>query len=320
MNAIQKQTIKELKHLGLTVGLILTDSDALNILEKLRESLTNRMKLVNSKQAHQYHNILHRYMLYNIRINAINDGFLFFKRNETNGRLDSNLTSLPSFLRPYLISTERLMYLDIKNSQPFFLYTLLKNRPEIDKEELEIYAELVLNGTLYEYLISEYRKLTGNDRNRKQMKLILCKIFYSRNESFQAYKSFFASLFPTIMQYIIDTNAKEHKTLAIQLQTMESFTVLDKVMVVLQSKSIKPFTIHDGFICKESQAVTIKAVFNQQVQELYGVAPSLHCDYIDKPEEEDDDEEEIIISADEMIDAINSWQLEQDIMEDELEW
>ena len=36
-------------------------------------------------------------MLYNIRINAINDGFLFFKRNDTNGRLDSNLTSLPSF-------------------------------------------------------------------------------------------------------------------------------------------------------------------------------------------------------------------------------
>ncbi len=319
MVAIQKQTIKELKHLGLTVGLILTDADAMNILENSRESLAHRMKLVHSKNVHQYHNILHRFMLYNIRINAINDGFLFFKRNDTNGRLDSNLTSLPSFLRPYLISSERLMYLDIKNSQPFFLFTLLKNKPEIDPEELNRYAELVLNGTLYEFLMVEYLKHKGRELNRKQVKLMLCKIFYSRNESFPAYKIFFKSLFPTIMQFIRDTNQKEHKTLAIQLQTMESFTVLDKVMVELQARGIKPYTIHDGFICKESEAETIKTVFYQEVQELYGVAPSLHCDYIDKPEEEDETDV-VITSADEMIDAINSWEMEQDMLEGELEW
>ena len=320
MAAIQLQTIKELKHLGLTIGLILTDAEALGILENSRNSLPHRMKLVNSKKAHHYHNILHRYMLYNIRINAINDGFLFFKRNDTNGRLDSNLTSLPSFLRPYLISNERLMYLDIKNSQPFFLYTLLKNRPDVNKEELERYAELVFNGTLYEYLISEYGKQTGKTCTRKQMKLMLCKIFYSRNESYPAYKSFFENLFPTIMRFIRETNEKEHKTLAIQLLTMESFTVLDKVMVELQSIGIKPFTIHDGFICKESQAETIKAVFYQQVNELYGVAPSLHSNYIDSPEDEEGDDDDIVKSADDMIDAINSWQVEQDMMEGELGW
>jgi hypothetical protein len=153
------------------------------------------------------------------------------------------------------------------------------------------------------------------------MKLMLCKIFYSRNESYPAYKSFFENLFPTIMRFIRETNEKEHKTLAIQLQTMESFTVLDKVMVELQSIGIKPFTIHDGFICKESQAETIKAVFYQQVNELYGVAPSLHSNYIDIPEDEEgDDDDDIVKSADDMIDAINSWQVEQDMMEGELGW
>lgn len=318
MKAIQKQTIKELKHLGLTVGLILTDADAVNILENPRESLAHKMKLVHSKKVHQFHNILHRYMLYNIRINAINDGFLFFKRNDTNGRLDSNLTSLPSFLRPYLISSERLMYLDIKNSQPFFLYTLLKNKSEIEPDELNRYAELVLNGQLYEFLMEEYHKQKRRELNRKQVKLILCKIYYSKNASFPEYKEFFGNLFPTIMQFIRDTNQKEHKTLAIQLQTMESFTVLDKVMVELQGRGIKPYTIHDGFICKESEAETIKTVFYQELQELYGVAPSLHCDYIDKPEEEDEIDD-VTTSADEMIDAINSWQNEQDMLEGELE-
>ena len=51
MRAIQRQTIKELKHLGLTVGLILTDADAVNILENPRESLAHKMKLVHSKKS-----------------------------------------------------------------------------------------------------------------------------------------------------------------------------------------------------------------------------------------------------------------------------
>lgn len=304
MEAVQMQTINELKQLGLTIDLNLTDVDILSILEISRESIGHRTKFINSKQVHEYHNILHRYMLSNIRINAINDGFLFFKRNDTNGRLDSNLTSLPSFLRPFLIANERLMYLDIKNSQPFFLYTLLKNKPQIDNKELYKYAELVLNGTLYEYLISEYSKRKGYFRNRKQIKVMLCKIFYSKNKSFQEYKDFFGSLFPSIMQFINETNSKEHQTLSIQLQTMESFTVLDKVMVELQAKGIRPYTIHDGFICKESESEVIKEVFNHQLQELYGVVPSLHSNFLDVTEVEDYD---IATSVDDMIDAINSW-------------
>lgn len=320
MSAIQKHTIKELTQLGMDVGIVITNADAVSILENSRESLPQRLIFVNSNKVQQYHNILHRFMLYNIRINTINDGFLFFKRNETNGRLDSNLTSLPSFLRPFIISRERLMYLDIKNSQPFFLYTLLKNKPEIAFEELNRYAELVINGTLYEYLMKEYFQFKGRELGRKQVKLMLCRIFYSRDTSFTEYKEFFGKLFPTIMQFIRDTNLKEHKTLAIQLQTMESFTVLDKVMVALQARGINPYTIHDGFVCKESEAEAIKYVFYEEVNELYGIAPSLHCDYIDKEEEDNEKSEPVLHDADELVDTGDKEQIEQDMMEEDLGW
>lgn len=138
---------------------------------------------------------MHRYMIYTTRINAINDGFLFFKRNNTNGRLNTNLTSLPSFLRPFLISSEKLMHLDIKNSQPYFLYTCIKDNQDIDKEELDRFGKLVVDGTLYEFLTVEYKKQTGYNRTRMQMKKALYKIFFSKVKSFGHLTAFLEDIF-----------------------------------------------------------------------------------------------------------------------------
>jgi hypothetical protein len=233
-------------------------------------------------------NILHRYMGSSMRITAIGDGFLFFKRNKTNGRLDSNLTSLPSYLRPFIQSDELLFNIDFINSQPFFLYTLLKTHKGIDPEELELYKELVLNGNLYDALLLDYNQKNKKNWIRKQMKNMVFKIFYSKSTSYKNYKNFFASWFPTIMDFINKTNSKSNSVLAVKMQTLESHAVLDVIMPELEKIYIKPFTIHDSFLCKESQVDLIVSIVNQKMEDLFGCSPALKVENVNTQVQEED--------------------------------
>ena len=289
--AILEKTLSEIKELSLKKKINLSEKEILDIINCENNYLRNRLRLTAINQDPELNHILHRYMIFSTRLNAIADGYLFFKRNETNGRLDSNLTSLPSFLRPFIIGDERLVYVDIKNSQPFFLFTLLKNKTEVDETELNRYAELVVNGNLYEYLKDEYQNETTYYRSRKQMKLMLFKILYSKITSFSKYKNFFAKRFPEIMRHINNTNFVKNNTLSVQLQSIESFLVLDVIMPILAQENIIPFTIHDGFICKESEVEIVKEVINTKSIEMYGIAPALHTNFLDEIEEEEDDDD-----------------------------
>jgi hypothetical protein len=288
--AILEKTLTEIKELSIKKKLDLSHREVLDIISCKNKYLRNRVLLTSLNQDPELNHILHRYMIYSTRLNAIADGYLFFKRNETNGRLDSNLTSLPSFLRPFIVGDERLVYVDIKNSQPFFLYTLMKNKTEVEENELNLYADLVVNGNLYEFLKEEYQNQTGYYRTRKQMKVMLFKILYSKIISFPKYKYFFGKRFPQIMQHINNTNSDKHNTLSVQLQSIESFLVLDVIMPILAQKKIIPFTIHDGFICKESEVEILKEIITSKSIEMYGIAPAMHTNFLDEIEEEEEDD------------------------------
>ncbi|MDP2685928.1 MAG: hypothetical protein Q8O62_01825 [Aequorivita sp.] len=268
-----------------------------------------------------------------MQVQSINEGYLFFKRNKTNGRLDTNLTSLPGYLKQFIINTknENLVHLDIKNSQPFFFYTLLKNNKSVEPLELERYKNLILTGNLYEYLIEEYLKVSDSktfkyleqEEKRNYIKKLLFKIFYSKVNSFKKQKDFFGGLFPTIMEVINEKNLSVHNTLAIELQTMESFTIIDKLLINLQEKNILPLTIHDSFLCSESEIDIVLKEINNVFTNLYGCVPQLHYDVIGKPVIQDDIETETKdiyadLSFEEFLDIINSEDFIPTLTEDEL--
>lgn len=272
-----------------------------NDFKKIRGAIIMR----NGKK--EMDNILYKFTNQHFKILAINGGYLYFKRNNTNGRLDSNLTNLPTTLRQFLISDEKLFNIDIKNSQPYFLYSLLKNEGGVDKVELERYGQLVINGDFYEYLMEEFSKATGKERTRNQMKKMIFKIFYSKAGSFSGLKTFFGSLFPSIMTHINETNKTNNSVLPIQLQTIESTSIISVVLPELGKMGIKPFTIHDSFVCRESEAATIIDVFNKRLIEMYGIAPALHVNSL-LDESNDTDEEDIQDVSDEEWDAfITDW-------------
>lgn len=273
-NYLYNKAISSIKILAINGKMTLSDADIKNVIDcKGNWKSTRGHLLLRGKELH---NILHNFTRNQFKILCIKNGYLYFKRNKTNGRLDTNLTNLPTELRQFLISDEKLYNIDIKNSQPYFLYSLLKVEKAIAHDELERYGTLVIEGTFYEYLADEYYKLTGKSKTRNNMKGFLFKIFFSKPSSFPKVKEFFGGLFPNIMQYINENNTVSNSIVANKLSTIESTTIISVILPALGNLGIKPFTIHDSFVCKESEIQTIIDVINQNTVSMYGVSPNLH--------------------------------------------
>jgi hypothetical protein len=141
---------------------------------------------------------------------------LYFKRNKTNKRIDTNLTNLKKELRDYIKGD--LVIVDLKNSQPLLLaYLLIQIFPivryvdnslcfpdrtneliktfgesairEIKKipqkhqkdiyEELKIYFNWVVTGVFYE----EFSKTINKNITRDDVKDITFEILYSKNSA-----------------------------------------------------------------------------------------------------------------------------------------
>tara|TARA_R110002096_G_scaffold425755_2_gene634710 strand:- start:1469 stop:2800 length:1332 start_codon:yes stop_codon:yes gene_type:complete len=246
--------------------------------------------------------------------------FRHFKRNKTNKRLDTNLTNLKSDLRQFIVGD--YVSIDLKNSQPFLLGilidTIINNRDTLccylhecnltktfgikairnallihQKEEkanlvnLSLFLDSVLNGTLYDEFIKSY----SGEITRKEVKNIMFKVLFSRNEYYYGYKKLtpyesekktFASVYPLIYEVAKTLKRKDHRTLPIYLQRLESYLYIDCIAKELVNKGITPFTIHDSVIVKtEHQQKTldiINGVFLRQI----GVIPSFDIKHLNK--------------------------------------
>ncbi|MCB0742939.1 MAG: hypothetical protein KDC67_03465, partial [Ignavibacteriae bacterium] len=111
LEAATQRTLLEIKNI---TGTLFNDDKLLDVIRCENDYELTRIMILSLDNGHELHHILHRLMNHQLSIHAINDGFLFFKRNNTNGRLDSNLTSMPAYLRKYIISDKKLYSLDIK--------------------------------------------------------------------------------------------------------------------------------------------------------------------------------------------------------------
>jgi hypothetical protein len=291
MKAINDKTFNEIYELAKKYNIIFNEEDIIGIIECKDDFNINKAKLSMLDTNNELVRILQRMVINQTQVQSINDGWLFFKRNKTNNRLDTNLTTLPSYLRQYIISDEVLWHIDIKNSQPFFLYCDLKYDKLFNSyEELERYGRLVENGELYEVFGEFWTKETGEEKTRQQIKEMVCKIFYSKFHSFKKYKDVFGKMFPNIMEHIYYVNSVAHNTLAIQLQTMESNMVLDEIMLALAAKNITPFTIHDSFICADDELQIVLDTIKENFINKYNIVPELHVNkLIEEVAEEDTD-------------------------------
>lgn len=232
-------------------------------------------------------------------------------------RLHSHLTNCPKLLRNFItIDGHNLVSIDIKNSQPYMLLALFqhknfkkksdtsnphltipttllstRNIPSIilghssvilNSKEFQDYKKLVTTGKIYD----EFVKLAKIDENEIELgfserdivkfRFMLC--FYSANSAnSQGMKTLFRSKFPKIYALMCDLKEKDHTTLSILLQRVESILILNKICGRISSEfpKIPLLTIHDSILTIPKFVDQVVKVINEEAKKYIGIEPML---------------------------------------------
>lgn len=234
-------------------------------------------------------------------------------------RFHSILTQMRSSLRHALTyKGQKLVSLDIKNSQPYFstillsqdfwknakthkkyknLYKSINNNTNyyssimfstiqeiLDRPDVQRYVNLVQNGELYHEFIKEYEKRYGSWLDHKSIKLELFTVFFSNNYTSNNSKALFKELFPTIDELLRKIKFNNYKDLSWLLQRVESEMVLD--VICQQFNEIYPnipmFTIHDSIITTVQNVMLLKQFMQNAFMNQFGHSPKLKEECWDK--------------------------------------
>ena len=239
-------------------------------------------------------------------IEKIQSGEIYIKVNQTNGRLDSNYTRLPSELVQHLtIDGNYLAELDIRNSQPFFVAPLFNPTPEIEKlmirflgrrftmyvislqlpecEDVKLYTSLVTSGEFYDpFLMNKFKETGIPFKDREDLKEQIFIVFFGKSDAYKYNPAarLFKATFPNV-QILFDAIKKdEHNRLSILLQKIESYVILKRVaQKILTDIPILPFlTRHDSclpskiLVC-ENCIEMAKEIMLTTIQEITGLTP-----------------------------------------------
>ena len=241
--------------------------------------------------------------------------FRYFNRNNTNKRLDTNLTNLKSDLKQFIIGD--YISIDLKNSQPFILSLLidtiinksknskikylryefllkefgikpLKKIAELYKnnklnysDNFKLYKSSTLKGTFYDDFIGLY---SGN-MQRKQVKDIMFKVLFSSNVFYKEHKKIipyekekqvFRKAYPFVYSVIEILKEKQYNKLAIILQKIESSIFIDNISKRLTEESITPLTIHDSLIVKSKHKNKTTQIIRAFFLFYFNLKPNFH--------------------------------------------
>lgn len=204
-------------------------------------------------------------------VECIKDNHIFYHFDDY-GRMHTNFTILKSFIRKncLLIDGEETCEIDIPNSQPLFLYKLIKDNDIfiVKDEELELFKILTSNGKFYQYMIDN----CGSQMNRKQIKEIVYKVLFGRNYKNVA-DNLFKKLFPTIHTFIKSYKKEmgDYRMLSYNLQRAESNLIFNRIIKTIMEldPNIKLITVHDSIICSKKHKEAVEIIFNTLLKDEF---------------------------------------------------
>lgn len=182
------------------------------------------------------------------------------------GRLHTNFTNLKKDIRNtcLTINGNELKELDIKNSQPFFLYVLMK---QMGYSKFDGFDKDVLEGKVYDDLI----EFSGEDIARDEMKRNVYTVIFGRNRMTK-WNKIFQKKYPSVFEWIVNFKKehKNYKSLSHKLQYLESNFMFNmfipKVLKVVPELNF--ITIHDSIMFEQQYYNTIKPIFNNTLESL----------------------------------------------------
>lgn len=147
------------------------------------------------------------------------------------------------------------------------------------------FVKNVVNGTFYEYLIGVFEKAglnlgaTPKEKRDKVKKMVLILLFdddhklYNRKHGSPS--QVFKRLFPSVAKIFRYVKEGNYKNLAIILQRIESYLVLERVCgkITEERPEIPIFTIHDSIITTAGNENYVQSIMEDELKRSIGNAP-----------------------------------------------
>ena len=186
---------------------------------------------------------------YQWQISKLENRHYYAHRNETNNRLDHNLTSMPKFFLDIVKRDNDLVEIDIKNSQFAFHAYWMKETGWLQYEDVNTYYDLAVKGKLYEELAGIFNV------TREEAKELMMELAFSSHKHSSALKKRFREAFPNVLRHIEEFkgNAGSSKMFSIELQKRESELIIDHIYSRIKSEGILCLTRHDSLLVRRDE-------------------------------------------------------------------
>jgi hypothetical protein len=152
--------------------------------------------------------------------------------------------------------------------------------------EFQKYKKLVSSGGIYEFFedkISYTPKLLNQGLSKRDLVkywMMLC--FYSKNGGYSGgMKSAFKMQFPKIYNLICKLKDKKHNTLALLLQRIESYLILDVICkrISIEKPDLPIFTIHDSIVTTVGNEEYVSRIVKEEMNNVVGIPPMVSIEY-----------------------------------------
>jgi len=264
-----KNKVSQVEDGGLKDGLILPEIKAMLVDDLFHAEIQfDRAIFYLDNLAHNDTDIYNRNRY---SVECVNDKHIFY-HFDGYGRMHTNFTILKSFIRKncLLLDGEETHEIDIKNSQPLFLNKIIEDSGTkwVSKEELDLFKELTINGTYYQYVMSYL-----GTKDKPMVKEMTYKVLFGKNMANSKADKAFKALFPTIHNFIrlYKKDRGDYRILAYELQKAESNLIFNKIVREIKNScpEMKIVTVHDSIIVPRSRKDEAEAIFKTKLFEEF---------------------------------------------------
>jgi len=251
-----------------------------NFIHKIKINYAAAMKHINEN----YIPFSDDYEARRLSVELISGGDIFFKVDTKGNRAHTNLTNLASDLRKFITYDGRkLGQVDLKNSQPFLLNLVIKNKINLRNEdeyaEYTKFKELTQEGQFYEYLMNAFGIENTNEEARKEFKLLFFgRVFFDVNrKELKKEEKLFQELFPTIFRLIRELKKDDYTNLALSLQKAESKAIITECVRRIRIEEPEMFvsTIHDSIVGELHNLDYFREVVEDVFELNYNLLPGI---------------------------------------------
>lgn len=201
---------------------------------------------------------------YRKAIEKLHKGIYYVHRNQTNNRLDTNLTNLCEVLTEQIMEDNGLCSLDLSNSQ-FTIFCHLYEQADNERTlDFLRFKQLATSGELYD----EVKDLLGLD-SRRDTKGLMFELFFSSHRYNPRRKTELRKYFPTVVSFI-DEYKKEHgdNTFSIELQMQEAVMFIDNIYKRIKDEGLFCLTKHDSVIVRRKDKLRAKQIIESYFEEI----------------------------------------------------